>query len=152
MDLSILHVTTTLGGFSVMRSQNPTAIVVPSLLVTVRNVTNVLAYLWQPCWVLSRRHVWGQEPVSVSSTGTGSRWDAGHAGCRWGTWGTAPRSGMASSSLHCEHTLQFQYTLHGCSGEHLCCTQMLCQNNNKKRRNATKPGFQRFNQVLIWQE
>jgi len=23
---------------------------------------------------------------------------------------------------------------------------------NKKRRNATKPGFQRFNQVLIWQE
>ena len=24
--------------------------------------------------------------------------------------------------------------------------------NNKKRRNATKPGFQRFNQVLIWQE
>jgi len=25
-------------------------------------------------------------------------------------------------------------------------------NINKKRRNATKPGFQRFNQVLIWQE
>jgi len=23
---------------------------------------------------------------------------------------------------------------------------------NKKRRNATKPGFQRFNQVLMWQE
>jgi len=23
---------------------------------------------------------------------------------------------------------------------------------DKKRRNATKPGFQRFNQVLIWQE
>jgi len=23
---------------------------------------------------------------------------------------------------------------------------------NKKRRNATKPGFQRFNHVLIWQE
>ena len=25
-------------------------------------------------------------------------------------------------------------------------------NNYKKRRNATKPGFQRFNRVLIWQE
>jgi len=25
-------------------------------------------------------------------------------------------------------------------------------NNNKKRHNATKPGFQRFNQVLMWQE
>jgi len=24
--------------------------------------------------------------------------------------------------------------------------------DNKKRRNATKPGFQRFNKVLIWQE
>jgi len=23
---------------------------------------------------------------------------------------------------------------------------------NKKRRNATKPGFQRFNQVFMWQE
>jgi len=100
MDLSILHITTTLGGFPAMRTQNPTAIDIPSLLVTVRNVTNMLAYLWPPCWVLSRRHVWGQGPVSVSSTGRGSRWDVGHAGCRSGTWGTAPRSGTAFSSLH----------------------------------------------------
>jgi len=29
---------------------------------------------------------------------------------------------------------------------------LIYPNINKKRRNATKPGFQRFNQELMWQE